>query len=166
MFKQNFHIIAFWFGRGFLVWKGHFDILESPAPACPFGEEQILIRSNNVAIVAPPILQIIWKSESSKYLPLDKEFTNPRFECFNARGFQTWKMSYLKFKELINNVVSCTEQEQAFGINTAVVFLQIFTQFQILTTYKAIELETFEGHFLPKFFAEDSMFMSQDHQEC
>lgn len=81
MFKQNFHIIAFWFGRGILTYWG------PPAPACPFGEQYILIRSNNVAIVAPLILQIIWKSESSKYLPLDKEFTIPRFECFNGRGF-------------------------------------------------------------------------------
>lgn len=38
-------------------------------------------------MMAPPILQIIWKSESSKYLALDKEFTNPRFECFNGCGF-------------------------------------------------------------------------------
>lgn len=108
MFKQNFHIIAFWFGRGILTYWG------PPAPACPFGEQYILIRSNNVAIVAPPILQIIWKSESSKYLTLDKEFTNPRFECFSGRGFlftNMEKMSHLKFKELTHNVVSCTEQE-------------------------------------------------------
>jgi hypothetical protein len=107
MFKQNFQIIAFWFGRG------NFPYWSPPAPACPFGEQEILRRSNNLAIVAPPILQIIWNSESSKYLALDKEFTNPRFECSMVVGFylQTWKMSHLKFKELTHNVVSCTEQE-------------------------------------------------------